>query len=534
MKKSENPLWWQHGVVYQIYPRSFQDSNDDGIGDLRGIISRIDYLSSLGVDAVWISPIYPSPMADFGYDVSNYTDVHPIFGTIDDFKVLLAEFHKREIKLIIDFVPNHTSDEHPWFIESRSSRTNAKRDWYIWRDGEADGLPPNNWLAMFGGTGWEWDDKTGQYYYHAFLKEQPDLNWRNPEVQNAMLDIIRFWLDLGVDGIRVDVIWHLIKDKQFRDNPINPAYNNLTSTYDKLLPVHSTDQPEVHEILQRMRALLDKYHERVMIGEIYLPVDSLITYYGRANDEVHLPFNFQLINLSWDAIAIERAITEYENSLPESSWPNWVLGNHDQPRIASRVGLKQARVAAVLLLTLRGTPTLYYGDEIGLENVPIPLNEMKDPQGLNMPDKNLSRDPQRTPMQWDASRNSGFSNSIPWLRLAADYRDRNVAAQRADGESILSLYTKLIGLRKSEPALSIGSYRTIFVDKQILVYLREAGDGKKFLVALNFSNSLARFETGMNCHGKIVLSTLSELEGSDIDDRTTLPGDAGIVVELDF
>jgi alpha-glucosidase len=401
--------WWQTGIIYQIYPRSFQDSNNDGIGDLQGIIMRLDYLKWLGIKAIWLSPISPSPMADFGYDISDYRNIDPIYGNFDDLRQLLNEVHSRDMKLIMDLVPNHTSSSHPWFIESRSSRDNPKRDWYLWYDADPGGGPPNNWLSVFGGSAWEWDNKTGQYYYHAFLKDQPDLNWRNHEVREAIYDVMRFWLDIGIDGFRIDVLWHLIKDDQLRDNPRNPGYVEHMPTYDQLLPIYSTDQPELAEIVMEMRVIHDEYHEHMMIGEIYLPVHRLVTYYGNDNNGIHLPFNFMLISLPWDTYKIAAAIDEYESSLPKNAWPNWVIGNHDQPRITSRVGVHQAKVAAMLLLTLKGTPTIYYGDEIEMRDVPIPPDEIQDPQGKNMPDKNLSRDPSRTPMQWDQSANSGFT-----------------------------------------------------------------------------------------------------------------------------
>ena len=374
-------LWWQDGIIYQVYPRSYQDTNHDGIGDLRGVIQRLPYLKTLGIRAIWISPIYPSPMADFGYDISDYTGIWPTFGSMADFDELLHQIHDFGMKLILDLVPNHSSDEHPWFLESRSSRNNPKRDWYIWKDPKPDGGPPNNWLSVFGGSAWEWDEKTKQYYYHAFLVKQPDLNWRNPEVESAMLDVMRFWLGKGVDGFRVDAMWHLIKDLQWRDNPRNPEYNDTMATYNELLPVYSTDQPEMHAIVANMRKLLDSYSERLMIAEIYLPIHRLVAYYGANNSEAHLPFNFLLISLPWDARQIAAAIDEYEGALPADAWPNWVIGNHDQPRITSRIGRGQARVAAILLLTLRGTPTLYYGDEIGMRDVPIPAWRNTRPAG---------------------------------------------------------------------------------------------------------------------------------------------------------
>lgn len=345
--------WWHKSIIYQIYPRSFHDSNNDGIGDLKGIISKLDYLQWLGVNAVWISPIYPSPMADFGYDITDYKGVDPIFGTMSDFDELLQKAHEKGIKVILDLVPNHTSDQHPWFLESRSSRDNPKRDWYIWKDADAFGGPPNNWLANFGGRAWEWDEKTKQYYYHAFLKEQPDLNWRNPEVQKAIFDVMRFWFGKGVDGFRINVLWHLIKDEHFRDNPLNPDYIQGMRFYRSQLPVYSADQDDVLDIVKKMRDVAEEYKDKLLIGEIYLPVERLIRYYGQEGKGIHLPFNFQLIMLEWEPDLIFHMVNRYEQLLGKKNWPNWVLGNHDNSRIASRVGRQQARVAAVLLLTLR-------------------------------------------------------------------------------------------------------------------------------------------------------------------------------------
>jgi alpha-glucosidase len=526
-------LWWQKGVVYQIYPRSYQDSNGDGIGDLQGIIQRLDYLKWLGINAIWISPIYPSPMADFGYDIADYTGIHPLFGSINDFDKLLEEAHSRDIKVILDLVPNHTSNQHPWFLESRSSKDNPKRDWYIWQDAKPDGSYPNNWLSVFGGSGWEWDEQTQQYYYHAFLKEQPDLNWRNPEVQKAMLDIMRFWLDKGVDGFRVDVMWHMIKDKSLRDNPPNPDYEQHMATYEQLLPVYSTDQPEVHEIVHKMREVLNEYDERMMIGEIYLPIHKLVTYYGVDNNGAHLPFNFMLLTMPWDARKIAAAIDEYEGALPEQGWPNWVLGNHDQPRVTSRVGLQQARVAAMLLLTLRGTPTVYYGEEIGMRDVPIPFEEVQDPQGLNMPDKNLSRDPARTPMQWNNDENAGFTKGKPWLRLDRAFSRVNVELQKDDKYSMLALYKALIQLRQQEPSLAVGDYTPVYSDHQMLAYMRHAEGSDKFLIVLNLSHRPAYFNgKSIEIKGKIEIATSRELEGTTISNNLSLSGDEGIIVRV--
>jgi alpha-glucosidase len=525
--------WWQTGIIYQVYPRSFQDSNDDGIGDLQGIIKRLDYIAWLGIKAIWISPVYPSPMADFGYDISDHKNIDPVFGTLSDLENLLKEVHSRDMKLIIDLVPNHTSSQHPWFLESRSSGDNPKRHWYIWQDALPDGSVPNNWLSVFGDSACEDDEKTGQYYYHAFLKEQPDLNWRNHEVRGAMYNIMHFWLDKGVDGFRVDVIWHLIKDKQLRNNPKNPGYEDYMPTYDQLLPVYSTDQPEVHEIVMQMRSIINEYKERMMIGEIYLPVNRLVTYYGPANNGANLPFNFMLATLPWDPQKIARAIDEYESALPANGWPNWVFGNHDQPRITSRIGIQQSRVAAMLIMTLRGTPTMYYGDEIQMRDVPIPLEEVLDPQGINMPGKNLSRDPARTPMQWDATPNAGFSRGKPWLRIDRLFQRINVEAEKTDPYSMLSFYKKLISLRQNEPCLMQGFYKPIFSDRQIIAYTRQTEGEPGFLVVLNLSHRPCYFTTNLiTLNGIIDVATFPELEGTIIDGSLNMSGDEGVIIRL--
>jgi alpha-glucosidase len=525
--------WWQREIVYQVYPRSFQDSDGDGIGDLRGIMSRLDYVHSLGIRAIWISPIYPSPMADFGYDISNYTGIHPLFGNMNDFDDLISEVHAKGMKLILDLVPNHSSDRHPWFEESRSSRNNPKRDWYIWKDPLQDNTPPNNWLAVFGGSAWEWDEKTGQYYYHAFLKEQPDLNWRNPEVQKAMLDVMRFWLDKGVDGFRVDVMWHMIKDELLRNNPPNPAYRENMSTFERLIPSYSTDQPEVHEVVRAMRKLVDEYDSRVLIGEIYLDVHRLVKYYGEKNDEAHMPFNFLLMNQPWDPATIAAIVDEYEGAVPEGAWPNWVLGNHDNTRIATRIGKEQARVAGMLLLTLRGTPTIYYGDEIGMTNVRIPVKEQVDPQGLNMPDKNLSRDPERTPMQWDDTLHAGFSQIKPWLRVAEDYREVNVQEQLREQDSTLNFFKRMIAYRQQEPAILAGDYLPVYTDKSILAYMRQTHN-KKILVVLNLSGEGKGFTMPHeDVSGTVLVSTIKSRENSTFSNSIELQPNEGIVIELE-
>jgi alpha-glucosidase len=531
MEMNEQYHWWQDGIIYQIYPRSFMDANGDGTGDLQGIIARLDYLAWLGVDAIWISPIFPSPMADFGYDVANYVDVDPLFGSLADFDHLLAETHARGMKLLLDFVPNHTSDAHPWFVAARSGRENPKRNWYIWRDPAANGGPPNNWTSFFGGDAWTFDPATGQYYLHLFDPKQPDLNWRNPAVRTAMYDALRFWLDRGVDGFRVDVMWLLIKDEQFRDNPPNPHWKPGDPPEGRQEMVHTADLPETHEIVREMRAVLDAYSERVLIGEIYLPVLRLVAYYGPSLNGAHLPFNFQLVTLPWQAPIIRQAIADYEAALPPGTWPNWVLGNHDKPRVASRVGAAQARVAQMLLLTLRGTPTLYYGDEIGMHNVPIPPAQAHDPVELRSPGH--GRDPVRTPMQWDASTHAGFSSGTPWLPLADDYATLNVATERDDPTSLLTLVRSLIALRRASRALSVGHYREIqSTEDDALVFLREHA-GERLLVALNLGHHdlvLDLRSTGEG--GTVLLSThLDRAEAVDLA-RLTVRPDEGIIIRV--
>jgi alpha-glucosidase len=519
--------WWQRGVVYQIYPRSFQDSDGDGIGDLDGIRQRLPYLAALGVDAIWISPIFPSPMADFGYDVSDYCDVDPIFGTLDHFDRLIVEAHRQGLKVILDFVPNHTSQDHPWFTESRRSRSSEKRDWYIWRDPAPDGGPPNNWLSHFGGSAWTLDRATGQYYYHAYLREQPDLNWRNPAVRAAMHDVLRFWLDRGVDGFRVDVMWHLIKDAAFRDNPPNPHYTPDMPGIERLLQLHSTDQPEVHEVVAEMRRVIDAYLDRVLIGEIYLPLERLVRYYGDGLAGAHLPFNFQLIETAWDASSVTALVERYEGLLPAGGWPNWVLGNHDRPRIAARVGPAQARVAAVLLLTLRGTPTMYYGDELGIAKVAIPPEAVHDPWEKNEPGRGLGRDPVRTPMPWSAAAHAGFTSGVPWLPLGPDWATSNVQSQSADPSSMLSLYRALLRLRRSHPALSLGAYRRIALDGDVLVYERTLGDDR-LVVALNFGAEARELHEPPA--RRVVMSTHLDREEEAVDDRLQLRPNEAVIL----
>jgi len=520
--------WWKRSVIYQIYPLSFQDTDGDGKGDLQGIRQRLDYLASLGVGAVWLSPIFPSPMKDCGYDITDYCDIAPEFGTLNDFDALLADAHSRNIRMILDFVPNHTSDQHPWFRQSRGSRNNAKRDWYIWRDPAPGGGPPNNWLSNFGGSAWTLDAITGQYYYHAFLTEQPDLNWRNPAVRTAMYDVLRFWLARGVDGFRVDVLWHLMKDAELRDNPPNPDYRPGDPSHRRVLQVYSADRPEIFDVISEMRSVVDAYSERVLIGEIYLPLERLVGYYGVGGSGVHLPFNFHLILAPWNAAEIVKIISEYERLVPQGAWPNWVIGNHDQSRIATRVGPAQARIAAMLLLTLRGTPTHYYGDELGMEDVPIPHERVRDNWTKSEPGLGAGRDPQRTPMQWDGSLHAGFSEDEPWLPVSPMYQTANVEALDREPRSILALYRRLFALRRSHRALITGSKRLLEAPDNVITYER-ATEGERLLVALNFGHETHELKLA---EGTLLLSTHLDREGERLASRVTLRADEGVIVDL--
>jgi alpha-glucosidase len=546
-------LWWQDGTIYQIYPRSFQDSNADGVGDLAGILDRIDYLATLGIDAVWISPFYPSPMADFGYDVADYCNVDPIFGTLEDFDHLIAAIHERGLRLILDFVPNHTSDQHPWFLASRSSAEDPKRDWYLWRDpAEGAGSPesrlPNNWQSHFGGSGWTFDPSSGQFYYHSFLTQQPDLNWRNPEVRAAIYEAMRFWLERGaggrgVDGFRMDVLWLLIKDDQFRDNPLNPDWSAGASSFGRVLPLYTADRPETHEIVAEMRSVMVSYPDRdaVLIGEIYLPLRDLVAYYGfdpnaassglSALRGADMPFNFHLIQTQWNADRIASLILEYEGELPAGAWPNWVLGNHDQSRLATRLGEHQSRVAAMLLLTLRGTPTLYYGDELGMTDTAIPADQVKDPAELNQPGIGMGRDPERTPMLWDGSRNAGFTSGQPWLPMDPSAPIRNVAVQSGPDapRSILALYRKLLSLRREHPALHSGTIDHVYAHSGVLSYRRH-GEGQHLQILLNLTDEIQR----VSCDsGRILLTTIMDGEGAQIGGLTIIEAGEGLLIALD-
>ena len=475
--------WWEGAVIYQVYPRSFADADGDGIGDLAGIAARLDHLrgtdASLGVDAIWLSPIYPSPLHDFGYDISDYTDVAAEYGTLADLDALIAACHERGLRLLMDLVPCHTSIEHPWFVESRSSRSSPKRDWYLWADAARDGGPPSNWTAVFGGPAWEWDPATEEFYLHTFYPEQPDLNWRNPQVAEAIAEAMRFWFRRGVDGFRVDAIFAAVKDELLRDNPPDrrpSAIPGLGGAGQD--PLWSLNRPEIHDVIRHLRRVAAEFPGRVLVGEAYLPVEELAGYLGHgANDEFHLAFNFELLLSPWEHQHLTLAIERSEALHPAGVWPTYAFSNHDQSRHATRWSPERARAAAFLLLMLRGVAVLYAGEEIGMVDA--------DPAMLPQPPfDRAGRDGFRTPMQWDATANGGFTRGTPWLPLV-DPATRNVEAQRDDDGSLLALYRRLIAARQSVPALGRGTHRSIFgVAPEVLAWTREL-DGERVLVLLN-------------------------------------------------
>lgn len=498
MSASTEFVWWRDGVVYQIYPRSFMDSDGDGVGDLEGLISRLDYLAgapdSLGVDALWLSPIAPSPGYDFGYDISDYDGIDPLFGSAESFDRLVEEAHKRGLRVILDLVMNHTSHLHPWFVEARSSRSHPKRDWYLWRDATRPGRAPNFWQAVFGGSAWQWDPVTSQYYYHMFLPQQPDLNWRNPAVVKAMTDLMKRWMDRGVDGFRLDVVNAYFKDEQLRDNPFKLGFR----PYDMQRHQYDLDRPELAAIYQTLRATTDQYPDRMMVGEVMIPdPQKAARYCGTGRDQLHQTFNFAYLQLPWKASAFQQAILEWEGALHPDAWPAQVLNNHDIDRFVTRAGVDRwsdarARVAGCLLLTLRGTPYLYYGEELGLPNTSIPRAELVDPPGRRYWPFYKGRDPARTPMPWSPQPGGGFTSGQPWLRLNRDLAERNVETQLRDPASVLCTYRALLRVRKGSRALQRGSFQVLQREpKQVLSYLR-VHDGQAVLVALNFSTCPAR------------------------------------------
>ena len=480
-------------------------------------------------------------MADFGYDITDYCNVDPIFGDLQTCDALIEQAHRRDLKVIMDFVPNHTSNEHPWFRESRSSRQNPKRDWYVWADPKPDGSPPNNWLSVMGGSAWEWDDSTAQYYLHTFLNKQPDLNWRTPAVQAAMFAILRFWLDRGVDGFRVDAAHYILKDPHLRNNPPNPSQQpgllKPRGDYDSQLHLYDNGHADMHTVFRELRHLLDRYsaeRPRMLIGEVPFDPQVWVSYYGANLDELHLPFNFGLLDAAWKAQSVRQVVDVLEATLVPGAWPNYVLGNHDVSRIVSRVGPAQARLAMLALLTLRGTPTLYYGDELGMLDGDIPPQRIQDPFEKNVPDLGLGRDPERTPMQWDSSPNAGFcpSTVAPWLPIPADCQQLNVAAQREDPHSMLTLTRALLAIRRRTPALNGGSYRPIDnVPEGCFVYLRQFGNQRHFIV-LNFSSREQIVKLAEGGAGQLILSTYLDREEPIDLTALRLRCDEGCIIAL--
>lgn len=527
MNRLQHPVpWWQSGVIYHLYVRSFKDSNGDGNGDLAGVLHQLDYLNeTLQVDALWLSPVYPSPMVDAGYDVTDHTHIDSLFGDLSVFDHLLAEAHRRCLRVILDFIPNHTSDQHPWFLASRSCREHPKRDWYIWANPKVDGSPPNNWLSHWEGSAWEWDAHTRQYYLHTFHKAQPDVNWRHPALKEAMFAVVRFWLDRGVDGFRIDSAHYILKDPALHDNPPNPCpeqtpYKPL-GEYDSQLHLYDRNHEDTHRVYRDLRRLLEQYdrvdpqYPRLMIGEVSLfEWQQWATYYGAALDEFHMPFNFGLLGAIPTARNVRQVVNAVEAVLPADAWPCYVLGNHDESRIATRVGKAQARVAMMLLLTLRGTPVIYYGDEIGMHDVFIPASRVQDPWELRVPGKGFGRDPERTPMQWDTSSLAGFcqADASPWLPLAEDAQECNVAIQLQGPHSMLSLTRRLLRLRRKSRTLTVGSYRSFsHVPEGCLVYERSQ-QRERWLIALNFTDEEQFIRLPEASSGRIVLSTLLDRE----------------------
>jgi len=494
-------LWWRDGVIYQIYPRSFADSNNDGIGDLPGITSKLDYLADLGIDAIWLSPIYPSPDKDFGYDVADYFDVDPKYGTLNDFDQLLQEAHKRHIHVVLDLVLNHTSDQNPWFQASQSSHENPYRDWYIWREAPKGKKYPNNWQSVFGGPGWQLNEKTGEYYFHMFVKEQPDLNWRNPAVYQKMLEVFRFWLERGVDGFRLDVFNEYFKDDQFRDNPPTLGIR----PFDCQKHIYDVSRPELLGALKDIRALLDSYPERYAVGETFLATtEEAAAYVGP--EKLHADFDFTFLTSPWNPKRFLTVINKWDSLLSTNGWPNYVLNNHDNPRSATRYGQgendERLKVAAAMLLTLRGTPFIYYGEEIGMRDIKLKRNEILDPVGKRYWPIMVGRDGCRSPMQWNGSENAGFGNAKPWLKVHPNFIKRNVEAQKENPASLFNFYRHLLALRKNNSALQKGAFIPLTYDpRSLLAYLRQDTQ-QTVLVVLNFGRHKVRLALGPELRGK--------------------------------
>lgn len=517
MNQTEEPHqsipWWKKAVFYQIYPLSFMDSNGDGKGDIPGIISKLDYLNdgtpnSLGIDAIWLSPVYPSPNKDWGYDNTDHKSIDPSMGTMDDFKTLLKEAHDRNIRIVMDLVMAYTSDQHPWFIEARKSKDNPKHDWYLWHPGKK-GKPPNNWFAAFDSQAWWWEESCQEYYFTSFTRYQPDVNWRNPELASAMYDIVRFWMDIGVDGFRMDVANYYFKDEDLRNNP----YHFQLNPPDYQRHLYDRNRSESHKVCKAVRKILDEYPHRMAVGEIYTDDPTIAAQYYGNGDELHLNFNFAFGFCPWKASCFHRNIEEWEGLLKDKGWPVYTLSNHDDPkRHISRYARgkhtqARAKVAAAMLLTLRGSPFLYYGEEIGMTNRKMKKKELCDPMGEKYWPFLVGRDPGRTPMQWNSSAKAGFSTANPWIPVNDNYHRINVDQAKNDPQSLLSFYRKMIDLRKKIPALQYGNYRSLIDSpKAILAYERWINQDR-IAVFLNFKRSNRTLSLKDHLSGKILLST---------------------------
>ncbi len=540
--------WWKHALIYEIYPRSFQDSNGDGIGDLNGITQRLPYLHALGVDAVWITPMYPSPQVDFGYDISDYENVDPQYGTLADFDRLLAAAKKQNIRLCLDMVMNHTSDKHKWFLESASSRTNPKSDWYVWHDAKgftADGkpIPPTNWVSGFGGSAWEWVPARKQFYYHEFYKQQPDLNWRNPAVEKAMFDTVRFWLDRGVAGFRLDAVPTLFEDPQLRDEPALGGTNAQGDP--NLSDIYTNDLPEVHDVMRRLRAVVDSYPgDRVLIGETYLPstADLDLWYGGAKHDELQLPMDMQVgFAAKLDAGALRKRITEAETEL-DGNQPLFVFDNHDNRRSWDRYGdgvhnPEIARAIAAILLTTKATALMYYGEELGMvTSTPTRREDVKDPIGITGWPREKGRDGERTPMQWTAGPQAGFSTDPhTWLSVAADYRQINVQTESGERDSLLSWYKALIAMRRTDDALRSGTLTMLSTGPSVLAYTRKAADGHAVVVAVNCTGSgqTVSLRDAGAAHAQTLLTDVPALQKQTDLNAVQLPAYGSWMARLD-
>jgi len=533
--KSAKKPWVQDAVLYHIYPRSFQDSDGDGIGDLRGIINRLDYLNdgtkdSLGVEAIWLSPIFCSPMVDFGYDITDHESIDPSFGDLKTFDCLIVEAHKRDIKVMLDFVPNHTSTEHEWFKESAKDKLNPKRDWYIWRPSKPDGSPPNNWLSVFGGSAWQLNEATGEYHLSSFLPEQADLNWRNPEVKERMLSVLRFWLKRGVDGFRIDSIYYLIKDAELRDDPPNPSFRpGQDDPYNALLHNYSNGQDALTDMLASFCGVVGEYRDAYLVSESYVDIPELLKLYNACPEyNVHSPFNFGLIGRPWSAESHRDFIDSYDAALGVEDWPNYVLGNHDRSRLVSRVGVEQAKLLGLMQLSLRGMPVIYYGDEIGMQDEPIPDTETLDAWGKRVPGFGFGRDPERTPMQWDGTKEAGFTEGAPWLPVGENHQSQNVESESSDPNSFLDMYRKLIHFRKHSPALLTGRYESQDCDNADIFAFKRICDDEILQVVLNFSDKQQTFEVE---GGPLVCSTHANSQTTSGNHITLAPYE-GRVIQL--